>query len=238
MACRRWIIAPTHATSVPAAATGTATLLGKIMLGVVLVTAVGTGVHVARLHTRAANPVAAPRTLEIHATEIPAPVVAPTTEPPAPVAPAPVLGKAPGHQFRPAVSPSAVSRPIEPRQPAAAPAAASDRHDSAELLPAEPNGGKEWKPSPVNQLLEEGRRLARARSALRAHDPELALRLLQSGPAGAAGLAQEREALTIEALSMRPESRAEASRRARAFMVAYPDSPYRARIKALVFEDR
>jgi hypothetical protein len=120
----------------------------------------------------------------------------------------------------------------------AAPTLATGGHDSAELLPAEPNGAKERSPSQVNELLEEGRRLARARSALRAHDVEGALRLLRSGPAGAAGLAQEREALIIEALSMRPESRAEASRRARAFMVAYPDSPYRARIKALLFEDR
>jgi hypothetical protein len=44
--------------------------------------------------------------------------------------------------------------------------------------------------------------------------------------------------LTIEALAMRTQSRVEAAERARAFMAAYPDSPYRARLKALVFEDR
>jgi hypothetical protein len=89
-----------------------------------------------------------------------------------------------------------------------------------------------------NELLEEGRRLSRARAALRAHDPEGALKLLRSGAGDNAGLAQECEALTIEALWLRPSSRAEATQRARVFMTAYPDSPYRARLKALILEDR
>jgi hypothetical protein len=49
-------------------------------------------------------------------------------------------------------------------------------------------------------------------------------------------LAQEREALTIEAQAAKPSLRAAATERARAFMRAYPQSPYRARIRAIVFE--
>jgi hypothetical protein len=80
--------------------------------------------------------------------------------------------------------------------------------------------------------------LARARAALRAHDPDRALELLETGARGTAALAQEREALTIEALAGKPDSRATAAERARVFMRTYPESPYRARIKAIVFENQ
>jgi hypothetical protein len=89
---------------------------------------------------------------------------------------------------------------------------------------------------PVNQLLSESRQLARARAALRAHDPDRALELLKVGSSPTAVLAQEREALTIEALAAKPALRAKAVARARAFMAAYPHSPYRARIRALALE--
>jgi hypothetical protein len=62
--------------------------------------------------------------------------------------------------------------------------------------------------------------------------------LLETGAPGTAALAQEREALTIEALAGKPASRAGAAERARAFMRTYPESPYRARIKAIVFENQ
>jgi hypothetical protein len=88
----------------------------------------------------------------------------------------------------------------------------------------------------VNQLLEETRRLDRVRTALRAHDPDRALQLLRVGAPGTTPLAQEREALTIEAQAAKPSLRAAATERARAFMRAYPQSPYRARIRAIVFE--
>lgn len=191
------------------AATGTAALVGKIVIGVVLATAVGAGVRLAGSRTHTAVPVRAP-VLE----EIPAPAM-PSIEPVAPVAPARVVQKPVAHRPRPA--------------PAAA-------------LPA-PAKVPEIRATPApmvvsNELLEEGRRLSRARAALRAHDSESALKLLQSGPAGSAGLAQEREALTIEALWSQASSRSEANTRARAFIAAYPDSPYRARIKALVLQER
>jgi hypothetical protein len=198
----------------PVAATGAGAVLGKIALGVVLVAAVGTGVHVARSRTPAAKP-APVRALRPSA-ELPKPVL-PVLEPGTPAAPTPVVDKPVVRRPRPAV---AVTAPMQ----------APEVHEVPVVQEA---------PAPVvvsNQLLEEGRRLSRARAALRAHDPEGALKLLQSGAAGSAGLAQEREALTIEALGARPWSRIEAERRARAFMAAYPDSPYRARLKALIFD--
>jgi hypothetical protein len=195
----------------PAAVTGSAALLGKITLGVLLVGTVGAGVHVARSRTHGTKSVPVLRAPAPKVT--PAPVVSP--EPIAPSAPVPVVEKPAARRPR-AITPTS--------------AKAVEVQESPVVVPP-----------PVvvnNQLLEEGRRLSRARAALRAHDPEGALRLLQSWSDSNAGLAQEREALTIEALGARPSSRAEAERRARAFMTAYPDSPYRARLKALILEDR
>jgi hypothetical protein len=91
-------------------------------------------------------------------------------------------------------------------------------------------------PVSVNELLEESRRLDRVRTALRAHHPDRALQLLQVGAPASSPLAQEREALTIEAQAAKPSLRAAATDRARAFMRAYPQSPYRARIRAIIFE--
>lgn len=91
-------------------------------------------------------------------------------------------------------------------------------------------------PVSVNELLQESRRLDRARTALRADEPAHALRLLRESTPGTAALAQEREALTIEAQAAIPALRAAATERARAFLHAYPKSPYRARIKAIVFD--
>jgi hypothetical protein len=86
---------------------------------------------------------------------------------------------------------------------------------------------------PVNVLLKDSRQLAHARAALRAHDPDRALELLRVGPSRTTALAQEREALTIEALAAKPALRAKATARARAFLAAYPQSPYRARIRPI-----
>jgi hypothetical protein len=200
----------------PVAATGAAALLGKITLGVALVTGVGAGVHVARSRTPVAQPTQAVRAPAPAPTGSSAPLVS-IVQPVAPVAPAPVVERPVGHRHRPSVPTPAPEKAIEIQDvPATAPA-----------------------PMVIsNELLEEGQRLSRARAALRAHDAEGALRLLQSGPTGSAGLSQEREALTIEALWLRPGARSQAEKRARAFMTAYPDSPYRARLKALVLGQR
>lgn len=199
----------------PVAATGAAAVAGKIALGVVLMSAVGAGVHVARSRTEAVHAVNRTQAVRAPAPALPEPpALTPSTVQPLPlVAPAPVAERRAGPRHRPSVPTPVPAKAVEvPEAPAVAPA------------PLVVN----------NELLEEGRRLSRARAALRAHDPEAALRLLQSGPPGSAGLAQEREALTIEALWLRSASRGQAEKRARAFMIAYPDSPYRARLKALV----
>jgi len=93
-------------------------------------------------------------------------------------------------------------------------------------------------PISASELLQESRRLDRARAALRAGEPAHALRLLRDSAPATTALAQEREALTIEAQAAIPTLRAAAAERARAFMRTYPNSPYRVRIKALVLESQ
>ena len=88
----------------------------------------------------------------------------------------------------------------------------------------------------VNELLEESRRLDRVRTALRARHPDRALQLLKLDAPENSPLAQEREALTIEAQAAKPSLRAVATERARAFLRTYPQSPYRARIRAIIVE--
>jgi hypothetical protein len=68
---------------------------------------------------------------------------------------------------------------------------------------------------------------------LRSHDEQVMSPPRRSASAASAILAQEREALTIEAMAAKPALRAKAAARARAFMTAYPQSPYRARIRAI-----
>jgi len=89
--------------------------------------------------------------------------------------------------------------------------------------------------SAMNTLLEESRHLASARAALHSHDSDRALELLSIVP-GSPALAQEREALTIEAMVNKPALRAAATERARAFLRAYPDSPYRIRVTSFISE--
>ena len=83
------------------------------------------------------------------------------------------------------------------------------------------------------RLLEESRRLTEARDALRRGDASGALAQLadlqRAVPGGILG--QEREALAIEALAKSGRS-GEAQSRARAFLLAYPQSPHAARVEA------
>ena len=141
-----------------------------------------------------------------------------------------------------------------PQKRAAAARVAEDRIPPAPAIPARggedrtpservagPRAAVEVTPPPektpisVNQLLQESRQLDRIRTALRADEPALALRLLRESAPKTTALAQEREELTIEAQAAIPSLRAAAVERARAFLRAYPGSPYRGRIKAIVF---
>jgi hypothetical protein len=100
---------------------------------------------------------------------------------------------------------SSVARAAEPPAPAAQPAPSSA----------------------TSQLGEESQAVLGIRQALRSGNAGLALQLLEQArvrfPRGA--LAQEREALMIEALAQ-SGARAAAEKRALAFLRAYPKSPY------------
>jgi hypothetical protein len=90
------------------------------------------------------------------------------------------------------------------------------------------------RPSPASRLTEESRVVLEARRALRAGDAATALRGLEAARATFAGgaLAQEREALAIEALGQLGEREAAAAR-ARVFLRAYPGSPHAAAVGKL-----
>ena len=89
----------------------------------------------------------------------------------------------------------------------------------------------------ASQLREESEMILGARRVLRAGDPLRALTLLDAArarfPEGI--LVQEREALSIEAL-VRSGQRALATKRAEAFLRAYPKSPHGADVKRIVLE--
>jgi hypothetical protein len=157
----------------------------------------------------------------------------------------------------PLVAPSATSAAPSPRAAstsAVAPASSADVAPSAEPRAADRDADRgAATPSPTvapsssaalgaepgaaereSRLREESQRLSEARDALRRGDTQRALALLddvrQRFPGGV--LAQEREALAIEALS-RSGKGAEAKARAAAFKDAYPTSPHGARVDAL-----
>ncbi len=252
---------PADAPQVGSATTtaGAGALAGKITLAVVLVSAAGFGLH--RLHSqdRPATKQAVPASPSgPRALAEPAPGLAAPERVAAPAAPTMKASSPRGER-------TARSQPggIPATRAAPAPAAIEGRRSSRTETEEKPLvsswGASPW-PSPnpatgsephppargagppeehllrVNDLLEEGRQLGLARAALRAHDPDRALALLKSDTARSTALAQEREALTIEALAAKPALRARATARARAFMKAYPQSPYRARIRAIALD--
>ena len=89
----------------------------------------------------------------------------------------------------------------------------------------------------ASRLREESEMILGARRVLRAGDPLRALTLLDAArarfPEGI--LVQEREALSIEAL-VRSGQRALATKRAEAFLRAFPKSPHGADVKRIVLE--
>jgi hypothetical protein len=231
---------------------GSGIVLGKVTLAVVLAAGTGIGWYAVRSHgpsTRSVPEAQSANAPSERATTVAAPTVAPTTAPSVPAATPAARANTPPRGRRPgssAIAKTEESRQAEPGAPL--------RAEPASVRPAElPQVARKTEMSEAtaariqpagpppqvvsNELLEEGRTLSRARAALRARDPAGALKLLQ-GAARTAALTQEREALTIEALAARPKSRAEAALRARTFVLAYPDSPYRARVKAVALENQ
>ncbi len=136
--------------------------------------------------------------------------------------PAPTTDRQPPSSKRPsASSPRALASVAEPAPPTQLPAAAS----SAAIAPS----------ATLDALREESALLAAARAAVRRGDSRAALTDLEIArsrfPNGA--LLQEREVLTIEALAQNGQSE-EASRRAAAFLRAFPSTPHAARVRAFV----
>ncbi|WP_437902429.1 hypothetical protein WME95_27930 [Sorangium sp. So ce327] len=168
----------------------------------------------------------------------PPPVEAPLRSRPLPPAEAPLPNRSPARTGpRAAATPASPGAPLLERAASAPPAA---RADVLEAAPApEATGaelGAEGASSPglrESRLREELTLLGDARAALRRGDASGALRIAEQArlrfPGGA--LAQEREALTIEAL-WQSGDRAAAAQRASAFLLAYPSSPHVPRLRS------
>ncbi|MFT3773663.1 MAG: hypothetical protein QM820_50455 [Minicystis sp.] len=150
-------------------------------------------------------------------------VVAPPADPPPLAAPAPLRAA-----VAPSVTASAVpsAEPAAPRHVAVDPRPAVSATASATVEPAAAAAERE------TMLREESRMVAEARDALRRGDAGGALTMLEQIRAKFPGgvLAQEREALSIEALA-RSGRKGDAAARAAAFVKAYPTSPLAARVQ-------
>jgi hypothetical protein len=157
-------------------------------------------------------------------------------EEPAPVAPKPVLAPPPAVQevlpapveVAPPDVPAAISSGLPP------PHAVSAVH-SGKLAALRTPVVASAQPSEPSDASEESRMVAAARDALRGGNSAGALSLLSQAQQrfGAGVLGQEREALTIEALS-KSGQRAAAQARGQAFLKNYANSPYSARIRGIV----
>ena len=148
-----------------------------------------------------------------------------------PITPPSAAAPAPQEQPQlPSVSPSPGDEPS-----AAAPRSAKIAHSTPRSNVAATKEVSEN--ARASQLREESEMILGARRVLRAGDPSRALTLLDAArarfPDGI--LVQEREALTIEAL-VRSGQRALATKRAEAFLRAYPKSPHGADVKRVVLE--
>jgi hypothetical protein len=126
-----------------------------------------------------------------------------------------------------------------PAVPTALPAHAANAVRSSKLAaahtPVVASSQPSEQPSEPSDASEESRMVAAARDALRAGNSAGALSLLSQAQQrfGGGVLGQEREALTIEALS-KSGQRSAAQARGQAFLKNYANSPYSARIRAIV----
>ncbi len=137
-------------------------------------------------------------------------------------APPTTVATVPSSPALPAATPPVIEAPAIVQEPVVA------EEPSKAALEAKP------RVSAASQLREESAAVLEARAALRAGDAPRSLALLSQArarfPRGALG--QEREALTIEALS-RAGQAAAAQRRAKAFLAAHPQSPYVADLRRI-----
>ncbi|WP_437292926.1 hypothetical protein [Sorangium sp. So ce426] len=181
---------------------------------------------------------AEPPPVELAPPAEPPPVEAPLRSRPLPPAEPPLPDRPPARTGpRAATRPASPGAPLSERAASARPAAGTDVLEAApapEAIGAEL--GAEGASSPglrESRLREELTLLGDARAALRRGDASGALRIAEQArlrfPGGA--LAQEREALTIEAL-WQSGDRAAAAQRASAFLLAYPSSPHIPRLRS------
>jgi hypothetical protein len=223
--------APAAGTSATGGATGVAS--GTGLVAVVKAATVGALFGAAVLTGRSMmKPADTPRR-EV-ATAAPVPVVAPDHE--RPVDPMPAATQ-PDLETT-AAAPAPRAKVLEPT-----PAAASEpRERTPTVEPASPPAPEPAIDVPPRAPLEvapdprqESRAIAAARDALRSGQFASALATLEETrlryPNGILG--QEREALTIEAL-VAADRRAEAEKRAAAFLRDHPESPHAARVRAVL----
>ena len=153
-----------------------------------------------------------------------APVLRPASEPP-PAAPrAGVPGAEPGAKV-PATPAPRWQRPAGTLRPSKPPPAGTVDN------PVRPSEGPPA--TDLSRLAEESRMVIEARRALHAGDLATTLRLLDAAAAAfpSGTLAQEREALAIQALAQSGQHEA-AAKRASAFLAKHPESPHAADLKA------
>ena len=149
-----------------------------------------------------------------------------TVSPPDPRAPSAALEVA---------APEAAAPEAAPPAPSALPVHAGNALHSGKVAAAHAPVVASSQPSESSDASEESRMVAAARDALRYGNSAGALSLLSQAQQrfGNGVLGQEREALTIEALS-KSGQRAAAQTRGQAFLKNYANSPYSARIRAIV----
>ena len=159
---------------------------------------------------------------------------------PAPVAPKLTFTVAPPGPQVPAAAvevaaPQAAALEAAPAAPSALPVHAANAVRSSKLAAAHAPVVAPAEPAEPSDASEESRMVAAARDALRAGNSAGALSLLGQAQQrfGGGVLGQEREALTIEALS-KSGQRAAAQARGQAFLKNYTNSPYSARIRSIV----
>jgi hypothetical protein len=131
----------------------------------------------------------------------------------------------------PSAAPNSPEVPVSAGQPAAPPSASA--REASPLPPIRDASANDKK----SALSDESGAVLEIRRTLRAGDAASALRLLEQArqrfPNGA--LSQEREALSIEALA-KSGAGAAAARKARAFLRAYPKSPYASDVRSFAAE--
>ncbi|HEY3666877.1 MAG TPA: hypothetical protein VGL19_12780 [Polyangiaceae bacterium] len=156
----------------------------------------------------------------------------------APLQPKPAFSSAPPMAPAPSISADAVEVAQPPTSPAPAsvlPTHAAFVVHSGKLALSHAPPVPASASSLPSDASEESRLVAAARDALRSGNSAGALALLGQAQQrfGAGVLGQEREALTIEALA-KSGQRAVAQARGQAFLKSYANSPYAARIRAIV----